>query len=133
MNIGGAGGNLPASGLQALRALAATSSARRNPAPAPRPAGSLFNNPIQKHKKPTRGFLCFWWRMEPKSTPGYKPELDEPGLADSTAQQAASKHGLHVTPAVHNHINNDFVVSNTVDHSVRLEEGLPVFFDTQAD
>ena len=38
---GAAGGNLPASGLQALRALAATSSARRNPAPAPRPAGSL--------------------------------------------------------------------------------------------
>jgi hypothetical protein len=28
----------------------------------------------------------FWttaWRMAPKSTPGYKPELDEPGLADS--------------------------------------------------
>ena len=85
-------------------------------------------------KKAPRGhFYYLWWRMAPKSTPGYKPELDEPGLADSTAQQAASKHGLHVTPAVHNQINNDFVVSNTVDHSVRLEEGLPVFFDTQAD
>jgi hypothetical protein len=24
-----------------------------------------------------------WWRMALESTPGYKPELDEPGLADS--------------------------------------------------
>jgi len=28
----------------------------------------------------------WWWRMAPKSTPGYKPELDEPGLADSIAK-----------------------------------------------
>jgi len=45
----------------------------------------------------------------------------------------AAEHGLHVTWAVHNQINNDFVVSNTVDHSVRLNEGLPVFFDAKAD
>jgi len=25
------------------------------------------------------------WRMAPESTPGYKPELDEPGLADCSA------------------------------------------------
>ena len=51
----------------------------------------------------------------------------------SAAKQAASEHGLHVTWALHNQINNHFVVSNTVDHSVRLNEGLPVFFDAKAD
>jgi uncharacterized membrane protein YedE/YeeE len=31
------------------------------------------------------GLLCFWWRMASKPTPGYKPELDDSGLAGSTA------------------------------------------------
>ena len=29
--------------------------------------------------------IVYWWRMAPRSTPGYKPELDEPGLADCSA------------------------------------------------
>ena len=55
------------------------------------------------------------------------------GCCGSSAQQAASQHALHVAASVSNQVNDDLDASDTVDHSVRLEEDLAVFLDTQAD
>ena len=51
----------------------------------------------------------------------------------SSAEQAASKHGLHVTASVRNQVNDDLAACDTVDYAVRLEEGLTVFLDAKAD
>ena len=63
------------------------------------------------------------------------PELTSTGAGccRSSAQQAASKHGLHVSASVRNQVNDDFAVCDAVDHTVRLEQGLAVFFDPKAD
>ena len=50
----------------------------------------------------------------------------------SSAQQAASKHGLHITASIRNQVNDDLAACDTVDHAVRFEEGLAVLFDPKA-
>jgi hypothetical protein len=40
---------------------------------------------------------------------------------------------LHVAASVRNQVNDDLAACDAVDHAVRLEEDLAVFFDTDAD
>lgn len=51
----------------------------------------------------------------------------------SSAQQAASKHGLQVTASVRYQVNDDLAACDTIDHAVRLEKGLTVFLDSKAE
>jgi len=64
--------------------------------PRSRPASRGFSiqQPYPKTQKAHEGLLCFWWRMAPQSTLGYKPELDEPGLTDSHREGANSSVGI---------------------------------------
>ena len=51
----------------------------------------------------------------------------------SSTQQTASKYGLHFTAAISNQVDDDPAACDTIDHPIRLEKGLAIFFDPKAE
>ena len=72
------------------------------------------------------------WDQQPRAAGSGQraaAQLDGLRLQQSSAQEAASQHALHVAASVSNHVNDDLGASDTVDYSIRLEEDLAVFLD----